>query len=139
MKKLLVSFIILFLSCTKSVNEGCLDEKAVNYNKKSEDNCCCYYKPKIRVSIDSSSLDSLKKQNIDTFVYYMKDSIKSNTFHINDLLVKDKFVFESYREIQTKAKLEVEIRTNNGRLLFYKFYSNLNAYDDLNFKIYAKP
>ena len=54
MKKLYLLLVVSLIACTKSPKEGCLDQKADNYNKKSDVNCCCSYSANIQFVADTS-------------------------------------------------------------------------------------
>jgi hypothetical protein len=45
---------VSLIACTKSPKEGCLDQKADNYNKKSDISCCCSYSANIQFVADTS-------------------------------------------------------------------------------------
>ena len=54
MKKLYILLVMSLIACTKSPKEGCLDQNADNYNKKSDVNCCCSYSANIQFIADTS-------------------------------------------------------------------------------------
>jgi hypothetical protein len=53
MKKLYILLVVSLMACTKPPKEGCLDQRADNYNKKSEVNCCCSYSANVHFIADT--------------------------------------------------------------------------------------
>ena len=136
MKKTIYILITLcVLSCKKAPIDGCLDKKATNYNSKSDVNCCCIYNPMVTIYTDSNTLERLRIHSFDTIIYAIKDGIRYPKRNIKDLLNKNNFRFTSIVDKNNNGKMELEIYTSIGQLLYARKFESMNAYDNIMQKI----
>ena len=125
-KSISVIFISTYLvSCDVKIKEGCLDVKAINYNKNSDNNCCCKYESfysfrysdttykKIRDSISILN----KKIKIDTLYFTVNNKVigfdtLTNPKLISDIL-KRRVEFKMEKNVVNPIDLNYEIYYKN--------------------------